>query len=99
MLAPSRTTTEQRFHMDALELGNDYGSLKPAEMDAFPPSKRGYLSWIQHCGLWINTGLEAALDKLTDGLGRRAGGREIEPIFSHPPPPLPHCALDSEDLG
>jgi hypothetical protein len=85
--------------MDALELGNDYGSLKPAEMDAFPPSKRGYLSWIQHCGLWINTGLEAALDKLTDGLGRRAGGREIEPIFSHPPPPLPHCALDSEDLG
>ena len=40
MLAPSRTTTEQRFHMDAVELGNDSG---PPKWTLFPPA-RGDLS-------------------------------------------------------
>ena len=55
MLAHSRTTTEQRSDMDALELGNNSGSLLAAGNRRLSPQARGgFLSWIHHLG-WINT--------------------------------------------
>ena len=41
MLAHSRTTTEQRSRMDALELGNDSGSLSACRTRRLSPHARG----------------------------------------------------------
>ena len=43
MLAPSRNTTEQRSRMDAVELGNDSGSLPAAGGNGFTPTGGGIL--------------------------------------------------------
>src|ERR1700684_941841 len=85
MLAHSRTTTEQRSRMDALELGNDSGSLLACRNRQHSPEARGGLrGWTQHLGL-VQQGLEAALDSKEDSRRGRAR-REIEQSFSHPPP-------------
>ena len=101
MLAHSRTTTEQRSRMDALELGNDSGSLLACRNRQHSPEARGGLrGWTQHLGL-DQQGLEAALDSKEDSRRGRAR-QEIEQSFSHPPPRPPHWqqvfTLDSLDL-
>ena len=55
MLAPSRNTTEQRFHMDAVELGDDSGLSEPPNWTLFPPARR-VLSAGFNTGLGNNTG-------------------------------------------
>ena len=77
MLAHSRTTTEQRSCMDALELGNDSGSLLACRNRPHSPQARGGLRGrTQHLGL-DQQGLEAALDSKEDSRRGRAR-REIE---------------------
>ena len=52
MLAHSRTTTEQRPRMDALELGNDSGSLVASRNRQHSPQARGGLpGWTGRLGL------------------------------------------------
>src|ERR1700684_1273172 len=66
MLAHSRTTTEQRSDMDALELGNDSGSLLACRNRLHSPQARGRLrGWTQPLGL-DQQGLEAVLDSKED---------------------------------
>ena len=85
MPSHSRTTTEQRSGMDALELGNDSGSLLACRNRPHSPQARGGLrGWTQHLRL-DQQGLEAALDSKEDSRRGRAR-REIEQSFSHPPP-------------
>ena len=75
--------------MDALELGNDSGSLLACRTRRLSPQARGgFLSWTRHLGL-DQQGLEAALDSKEDS-DRGRVRREIEQSFSHPPPCLPH---------
>ena len=85
MLAHSRTTTEQRSRMDALELGNDSGSLLAGRNRWHSPQAREALrGWTQHLGL-DSHGLEGAPDAKEDS--KRGQARwEIEESFSHPPP-------------
>ena len=54
MLAPSRTTTEQRSRMDALELGNDSGSLSDCRNRRHSPQARGGFSDGLDTSDWIN---------------------------------------------
>ena len=55
MLAHSRTTTEQRFRMDDLELGNDSGSLLASRIDGFLPKQEGAYADGLNALDWINT--------------------------------------------
>ena len=49
MLTLSRNTTEQRSHMDAVELGNDFGSLPAAGANGFSPAGEGLSSATEDC--------------------------------------------------
>ena len=87
--------------MDALELGNDSGSLLACRNRRLSPQARGGLrGWTQRLGL-DQQGLEAALDSKEDSQRGRAK-QEIEESFSHSPPHLPHWhevnALDCNDF-
>ena len=85
MLAHSRTTTEQRSGMDALELGNDSGSLLACQNRPHSPQARGGLrGWTQRLSLDQHR-LEEALDSKEDSHRGRAR-QEIEESFSHLPP-------------
>src|SRR6202046_2155445 len=90
MLAHSRTTTEQRSRMDALELGNDSGSLLACQNRPHSPQARGGLCRSpQPLGLYHHA-LEAPLDSRE--ASHRGGVRqELEQTFSPPPLRLPHC--------
>ena len=75
--------------MDALELGNDSGSLLACQTRRLSPQARGGVrGWTQRLGL-DQHGLEAAPDLKEDSRRGRAR-REIEQSSSHPPPHLPH---------
>ena len=87
--------------MDALELGNDSGSLLAIRIRQHSPQARGGLrGWTQHLGL-DQQGLEAALDSKENSHRGRAR-QKIEQSFSHLPPIFltgtEDFALDSEDL-
>ena len=73
--------------MDALELGNDSGSLSASRNRRHSPQARGGLrGWTQRLGL-DKHGLDGALDPKEDSDRVRAR-REIEESFFHPPPIL-----------
>jgi hypothetical protein len=67
MLVPSRTTTEQRFHMDAFKLGNDSGSLSPGRNRRLSPSVRVAFS------AGFDTDFGASRTGDSSGHGQRAG--------------------------
>jgi len=75
--------------MDALELGDDSGSLLDCQNRRHSPQARGGFSDGLDTSDWINDWLEAALDSKEDS-DRGRVRREIEQSFSHPPPHPPH---------
>ena len=103
MLAPSRNTTEQRFYMDAVELGNDSGSLLAHRNGRFslqqeeisqPDSTLWTLD--QH---WTGSSSGQANGR-TQKAGGRAGDR-AEPFSSASPSSslAASLPLDSKDLS